>query len=203
MKTPRVPRLAPALAGAAIAAGLFAGVGTAAVAHPTAPVDPAAGLTIAADAQLPGYDRLARFGGWRSTGPGCDVRDVVLARDLSLTTRVGCDVRAGTLRDPYSGVVTVGPTRALDVDHVYPLELAWQTGAASWTDAQRRAFANDPANLRAVSAHDNRSKGDGGPEEWLPARERCLYVEAFADTARRYHLTATVQRVAAIRGACR
>ncbi len=31
-----------------------------------------------------------------------------------------------------------------------PLSYAWQAGAWQWTDEQREAFANDPAELRAV-----------------------------------------------------
>jgi hypothetical protein len=46
-----------------------------------------------------------------------------------------------------------------------------QSGASSWTTAQRQAFANDVTNpqLLAVTDNVNESKGDSGPEEWKPS----------------------------------
>lgn len=38
---------------------------------------------------------------------------------------------------------------------------AWQKGAARWSEARRRAFANDPRNLLAVDGRLNAQKGDG------------------------------------------
>lgn len=161
-------------------------------------------LRVAEDGPATGYEREAFGGGWASAiGPGCDVRDVVLARDMSETTvEDGCDVTAGTLRDPYSGETTTGPSRVVDVDHVVPLSLAWRTGAATWPEGKREAFANDPANLRAVSARDNRAKGDKGPEEWMPETGQCSYAHSFAAVASRWELTVSRERVHAIERAC-
>lgn len=69
--------------------------------------------------------------------------------------------------------------RDLDIDHLVPLDEAWASGARSWSSARREAYANDladPRTLVAVSLHENRSKGDRDPAQWLPARGVCRYV---------------------------
>lgn len=58
---------------------------------------------------------------------------------------------------------------------------AHRSGGYAWSGERRAAFANDladPRALIAVSASVNRSKGEQGPEEWLPpnAAYRCRYV---------------------------
>lgn len=171
---------------------------------PLAQITGGSDLRVAPDGPAAGYRRAVFGDGWAPTAPGCDTRDVVLARDLTgETVRHGCDVVSGTLRDPYTGRVVTGPARALDVDHVVPLALAWRTGAAGWTADERERFANDPANLRTTLAAENRAKGDAGPEEWLPAVDRCGYVRTFAAVVERYRMTVTVARLDAIEGACR
>ncbi|WP_226360974.1 HNH endonuclease family protein [Pseudonocardia sp. ICBG1142] len=161
-------------------------------------------LRIAEDGPADGYRRSEFGDGWAAAvGPGCDVRAAVLARDMVATTvEDGCDVTAGTLADPYSGETITGPSREVDVDHIVPLSLAWRTGAAHWSDERREAFANDLANLRAVSARDNRSKGDKGPEEWLPDTGGCAYARDFAAVSARWELTVSPARVHAVEGAC-
>ncbi|MEU4807395.1 HNH endonuclease family protein [Actinosynnema sp. NPDC023587] len=120
------------------------------------------------------YDR-DMFGTW-TTDPatGCDTRETVLARDGigvladPATCRPSCpDMAAPCWISPYDDVRTTDPRR-LDVDHVVALAEAVRSGARSWTDARRRAFATDPANLLAVSASSNRSKGDDDPGRWRP-----------------------------------
>jgi len=44
------------------------------------------------------------------------------------------------------------------------------TGPDAWL-LQLVAFANDPDNLLAVSAHANEDKSDSGPGEWLAPNE--------------------------------
>jgi 5-methylcytosine-specific restriction endonuclease McrA len=82
----------------------------------------------------------------------------------------GCTVATGKWVDAYTGAVFTAAS-ALDIDHVVPLENAWQSGASTWTPAQRLAYANNldqPEALVAVSASANRSKGDRSPDEWTP-----------------------------------
>ncbi len=130
-----------------------------------------------------GYTR-ERFGqAWADVdGNGCDTRNDVLARDL-VDVRLdadGCVVLAGTLVDPYSGTTFAfarGPTSSLvQIDHVVALADAWRTGAQAWPAARRLAFANDPANLQAVSGKANQDKGAADASAWLPAGYGCVYV---------------------------
>lgn len=132
-----------------------------------------------------GYAR-ERFGtAWADVdGNGCDTRNDVLARDL-VDVRLdpaGCLVLAGTLADPYTGEAVAfarGPDSAdVQIDHVVALAAAWRTGAQAWTAARRQAFANDPANLLAVSGDANQDKGAGDAGAWLPpqAGYACVYV---------------------------
>jgi hypothetical protein len=146
---------------------------------------PAPGTARAALAALPVKGRAPRTGNSRDEfGPawadvdrnGCDTRNDILARDLTATSvrpgTQGCVVLTGRLLDPYSGRAVPfrrGPASAdVQIDHVVALSNAWQTGAFRWTAAKRRLFANDPANLLAVSGALNQQKGDGDAATWLP-----------------------------------
>ncbi len=71
---------------------------------------------------------------------------------------------------PAAGTACTTPSRstddsAIDIDHIVPLSEAWKSGASGWTTAKREQFANDLsiAQLIAVSASSNRSKGDSDP----------------------------------------
>ena len=69
-------------------------------------------------------------------------------------------VATGKLLDPYTNA-EVAFTRgnqtgaSVQIDHIVPLALAWDLGARDWTDDMRVRFANDPANLLAVSGGAN------------------------------------------------
>ncbi|WP_444921750.1 DUF1524 domain-containing protein [Microbulbifer sp. CnH-101-G] len=56
----------------------------------------------------------------------------------------------------------------LNVEHIVPLSWAHKHGGANWTREQRRAFAEDPANLWLMDDGHNQSNGDIGPYQWLP-----------------------------------
>jgi hypothetical protein len=107
---------------------------------------------------VPPYDRDAFGDGWADLDGDCqDTRQEILIRDLvdEVLTADGCDVATGTLHDAYTGH-TISFRRGqstsddVQIDHVIPLAYAWRSGAWQWTDAERKAFSNDPANLRAV-----------------------------------------------------
>jgi hypothetical protein len=157
-------------------------------------------LAVAPDGPAAGYSR-AQFGavGWPDGADGCSVRDETLARDLTATTRRGrCDITTGTLADPYSGRTVSGSTRSDEIDHVVPLALAWRSGAARWTAAQRAAFAVDPLELQTTTHAQNDQKGDKGPEAWAPAADPCRYGHAFVAVATKYRLTVSAARQAAL-----
>ncbi|HEX4429049.1 MAG TPA: DUF1524 domain-containing protein [Frankiaceae bacterium] len=148
-----------------------------------------------------GYART-RFGeAWTDVDHnGCDTRDDVLRRDLTdiqvrSSTR-GCVVVAGILADPYTGqriLFSKSAAAKVQIDHVVALSDAWQTGAQSWSDATRLAFANDPLELLAVDGTANQDKGDGDAATWLPPQKsfRCPYVSRQVAVKLRYHLWVT------------
>jgi hypothetical protein len=155
------------------------------------------GTLSVAPARGSGYQRTDDFGSaWvlDADHNGCRQRDDVLRRDLvAPQTRGRCIVVAGTLHDPYTGrTVPFAKARAdeVQVDHVYPLGLAWRHGAASWPQQRRVQFANDLANLLATSAAANQKKSDHGPGEWMPRRQYwCAYAVRYIGVADRYALS--------------
>ena len=145
-----------------------------------------------------GYQRTTNFGpAWvlDADHNGCRQRDDVLRRDLTgVRTKGRCVVVSGTLRDPYTGR-TVNFTKAdaaeVQVDHLYPLALAWRHGAATWPQQRRVQFANDLANLIATSGSANDSKSDKGPGEWMPPNHGfwCAYAVRYIAVSARYALS--------------
>lgn len=157
------------------------------------------GLTVKGRAAKTGYSREAFGQEWFDADRnGCDTRNDVLRRDLTdRSMKNYCKVLAGTLaKDPYTGssirFVYGGPSET-DIDHVVALGDAWQKGAADWPFSKRLALANDPANLLAVDAGANRSKGDGDAATWLPPNKayRCTYVARQITLKKKYGLWVT------------
>jgi hypothetical protein len=56
------------------------------------------------------------------------------------------------------------------VDHVIPLKYMHDNGGCKWNAEQKKKFANDPKNLKLISAYDNTSKGAKSPSQWLPSK---------------------------------
>jgi uncharacterized protein DUF1524 len=151
---------------------------------------------------IPSYNRSYFGNGWRDDdGDGCDTREEILERDAGPaavdTDGDGCRDDAPVL-DLYTGRL-VDPPHA-DADHVVALFDAWNSGAWQWTPAQRRAFAQDQANLRAVGASINRAKGDRGPDTFSPPDRDgwCEYSRIYRATKQRWHLTITPAQNAAV-----
>ena len=115
----------------------------------------------------------------------------------------GCSVIHGRWNDPYTGMIFTN-ARDMDIDHMVPLAWAHAHGADQWSRDLRRQFANDPANLFAVQASANRSKGAKGPLQWLPPNNgfHCQYVTRFHRIVLTYKLQYTAHeqnRMAALR----
>ncbi len=138
------------------------------------------------------YDRSV-FGSWEDYDKDCQntrherlisqsINPVELSED-------GCSVISGYWKDPYTGNIYTAASN-MEIDHLVPLFYAWQRGAHFWDAATQRRFANDFANLLAVGASVNRSKGAAGPLEWLPPSEdfSCEYILRFSRIIRRYNL---------------
>ncbi|MDB6425929.1 HNH endonuclease family protein [Curtobacterium sp. 20TX0008] len=166
-------------------------------------------LPATAAKRIPEYRRIAFGPTWQDVdGNGCSTRNDILARDLTDVQRApdGCTVLSGVLNDPYTGKRIdfrrgVDTSAAVQIDHRVPLALAWRSGAWAWTDRQRAAFANDPANLVAVDGPTNTAKSDSGPGEWTPpnAAYRCAYDRAYINLLKRYRLTVSADDRAALR----
>ncbi len=131
---------------------------------------------------------------------GCDTRDDILNRDLVDKTYVAIKrcpdaVATGTLHDPYTND-TIAFMRgahtgeAVQIDHIVPLSYSWDQGAWNWTPEMRVRFANDPANLLAVSGKANEDKGDSQPALWMPPNTAfwCQYAMQFIAVSRGYAL---------------
>jgi uncharacterized protein DUF1524 len=131
---------------------------------------------------------------------GCDTRDDILNRDLDdktyvVTKRCPDAVATGTLHDPYTNATInfqrgAGVGASAQIDHIVPLALAWDMGAYDWPSSERARFANDPANLLAVSGKANEDKGDSQPALWMPPNTAfwCQYAMQYIDVARGYAL---------------
>lgn len=146
-----------------------------------------------------GYTREQFGGGWERIDD-CDMRNYILARDLTQTAFVlpSCKVSSGILKDPYSGK-TIMFNRGTDtsddvqIDHVVALSDAWQKGAQQLTYEQRVAFANDPLELLAVDGGLNERKSDSDAASWLPPDKgyRCQYVARQIAVKKKYSLWVT------------
>lgn len=169
----------------------------------------------------PGYARVNFGPGWASAmvdGHSCTTRTRELAAHLYVPDGAGAAVApaevspqcrvTGAAQDPYSGRwMASGDLRGaepIELDHVFPLSAAWDMGAAQWDDSKRVRFANDPANLIAVTRQQNQEKSDALPAQWLPAKEthRCWYVRAVAAVAAEYGLALSAADVAVARRVC-
>jgi hypothetical protein len=110
--------------------------------------------------------------------PGtCDTREEVLKRDgTGVTVDSACKPTAG--KCVYDSTY-ISTSSSIDIDHIVPFAEAWKSGANTWTTAKREKFANNLqiAQLIAVSASSNRSKGDSDPSHWQPpyASVHCIY----------------------------
>ncbi|MGH3379589.1 MAG: HNH endonuclease family protein [Actinoallomurus sp.] len=144
-----------------------------------------------------GYSRDQFGTAWKDVDHnGCDTRDDILTRDLDkVKKRDKCTVISGDLDDPYTGTnITFAKAQAtkVQIDHVFPLGLAWKMGADHWSKDKRTQLANDRGNLLAVSGRPNEQKSDKGPSEWQPPKAfQCTYAELFVGVADEYHLSVT------------
>ncbi|QSZ30204.1 hypothetical protein DSL72_004724 [Monilinia vaccinii-corymbosi] len=135
-----------------------------------------AALTVAAAGSQDGYSR-SLFPHWITISGECNTRETVLKRDgTNVVVSSTCASTSGTWYSPYDGATWTAASD-LDIDHLVPLSNAWKSGAASWTTAQRQAFANDLVNpqLLAVTDNVNEGKSDSGPEDWKPSLIKYVY----------------------------
>ena len=157
-------------------------------------------LPVKGRAPKTGYSRAAFGNGWAADG-ACDVREKILARDMTRVqykSTTDCAVLSGVLDDPYTGKTIAfvrGPSTSSDVqiDHVVALGDAWQKGAQQLSYSVRVQLYNDPLELLAVDGPANEQKSDGDAATWLPPNKsyRCRYVARQIAVKQKYHLWVT------------
>ena len=143
----------------------------------------------------------SEFGGWKELSYGCSTRNYIIAK-YSLV-KVSCqDYKKGLWIDFYTGD-TIKSYKNLDIDHVVPLKNAFESGGNTWTIAQKQAYANDTLrmHLLPVSAHENRSKGDKSPDQYLPPNVnfRVQYCRIWYKEKQVYHLSVTQSELAVLK----
>lgn len=166
-----------------------------------------------------GYTR-SEWKHWSSTDRSCwNTRELILLRDAKPGTVIFIDKQknnttdesqacgigkmveedgetklntenSGEWIDPYSGR-KITSSSDIDIDHIIPLSYAAKNGGQEWASEVKEQFANDPDNLLATSAKENRSKGDKGPGSYMPSYKpyRCQYSKAFTKIANKYQLS--------------
>ncbi|MDQ0367540.1 HNH endonuclease family protein [Catenuloplanes indicus] len=150
-------------------------------------------LSVAKAGSMSGYSR-EKFPHWRDTGENCDMRDTILQRDAEDVKLNGCNVTDGRWYSVYDGQTYDDPGK-VDIDHMVPLANAWRSGASKWTNEQRGDFANDEERpqLIAVSASQNRAKGDQDPSTWKPSLRDywCQYAQDWITVKHYWKLSIT------------
>ncbi|WP_063780622.1 HNH endonuclease family protein [Nonomuraea sp. SBT364] len=153
------------------------------------------GLTVAPRGSLAGYSHRRFLPEWANQQGACDTRETVLRRDgHGVSADADCRPVAGLWRSPYEGRILTSSGQ-IDVDHVVPLANAWRSGASRWSDARRRAFANDLTRpeLIVVSESVNLDKGGRTPATWRPPITSywCTYARAWVGVKHHYRLRVT------------
>lgn len=153
-------------------------------------------LPVKGRAPKTGYARKQFGNGWADLG-NCDVRNHVLARDMTAVTfrsSTDCTVMAGTLMDRYTAKTVQfnrgANSSAVQIDHVVAISNAWQTGAQLLSPNLRAQLANDPLELLAVDGPANQQKSDADAATWLPPNKdyRCRYVARQIAVKKKYSL---------------
>ena len=177
----------------ALATGLVSVGSPAHAAGYSAPLQTAIADLVVSSEVRTGYDR-ALFKHWvDADGDGCSTRNEVLISEADdpVTVGSGCSLSGGRWYSYYDAVSQYSSS-ALDIDHMVPLAEAWDSGARTWSAAERESFANDLGDTRSlvgVTASVNRSKGDRDVADWLPANERCRYLREWVAVKHRWRLT--------------
>lgn len=162
-----------------------------------------AGLRVAASGSMTGYSR-DRFPHWNTVSGTCNVREVVLQRDgTGVRTDSSCAAVAGRWYSPYEGG-TYPAASGIDIDHLVPLANAGRSGASTWTEGRRNAFANDLDGLQLLAVKDtvNSAKGDQSPDQWKPplASFHCTYAKSWIDVKSYWGLSLTSTEKSALGG---
>ncbi|MEU7895346.1 HNH endonuclease family protein [Nonomuraea sp. NPDC049152] len=152
-------------------------------------------VKVAGPLSIRGYSHRRFQPRWAHHKGRCDAREMVLARDGRHVRRnAACHPVKGIWYSPYDGK-RLRSEKQVDVDHVVPLAYAWRSGASKWSQARRRAFANDLTRpeLIVVSHSANIAKSGQGPQSWRPPRRSywCRYATSWITVKHHYRLFVT------------
>ncbi|MCO1337052.1 DUF1524 domain-containing protein [Microbulbifer sp. OS29] len=108
---------------------------------------------------------------------------------MTFTNAKRCTVDTGLWLDPYTGNFYFLASD-LDVEHIVSLSWAHGHRGANWSVELKRQFAEDHENLWLVDDGRNQSKGDRGPDEWMPPYEpvQAIYAQRFMAIVEKYGL---------------
>ena len=137
-----------------------------------------------------------------------DTRAVVLVRSEDNATPItykdsrNCLVVKGLWHDPYAGQ-DYKLAKAVQIDHVVPLKHVYITGGNKWAPQRRCYYANfihNDFHLLAVSGHENMSKSDKGPDQYMPPSDNFQrqYISTWMKVKAIWQLVATDAELAAI-----
>jgi|GEM_PF-825368 len=155
------------------------------------------------------YIRKLHFGRWindPNDNTCMNTRARVLVRDsqkeVTFRGNKRCVVEDGLWHDPYTGE-EVTSSRKIQIDHLVPLKNAYVSGAWRWDYKTRCLYANYMGygdHLISSGSHENMSKGDRGPEKYLPPNPayRCQYVRSWLAVKLIWQLTLNPDEVQAI-----
>lgn len=163
------------------------------------------------DRPMPGeaYVRKLHFGRWINdpTDDTCmNTRSKVLVRDseaeVTYRNERKCVVANGKWLDLYSNQQFLA-SQEIQIDHMVPLKHAYMAGAWRWDYRTRCLYANYMGyrhHLIPASVHENTSKGDRAPNQYLPPElsYRCQYVKDWLTIKLIWNLTMTADEVQAI-----
>ncbi|PPQ89183.1 hypothetical protein CVT25_001151 [Psilocybe cyanescens] len=188
----------------ALASGLSSSVASLLPRAPPTPVSVAtaktylAALTVEAESNSPAYNRDL-FNHWITISGACNTRETILKRDgTNVVVGSNCASTSGNWVSPYDNVAT-NLASDLDIDHVVPLKEAWVSGARTWTNAQREAFANDLTRPQLIAVTDSLNQAKD-PAEWMVplASYRCTYVRSWIHVKYYYKLSVDTAEKAAL-----
>lgn len=121
-----------------------------------------------------GYDRDL-FPLWADDdGDGCNTRCEVIRRERLMD---------GRWYSIWDGLY-VNSESELQIDHVVALSEAWYSGANTWDNARRDAFADWQVNLTAVTGAVNQAKDNEDAARWTPPQRAstCAFAEITVTT---------------------
>lgn len=161
---------------------------------------------VIAEADNSPYNRSDYGSGWDVPGLACNIRATILKQTSLVavqTAENGCTVTYGSWVDPYSGATLTGnpyqgdgTANDLDIDHIIPLKYVNAHGGYGWSASDKVAYGKSVTAMNngvylAVSASENRKKGDSGPADYYPSNPDfyCEYAKRWRDTARTYAIS--------------